>query len=133
MFRRCSSLNETLKYKLCYLYMEGLIEDLYWISIETERDSKHHNRNVRGERGVWQTRAAVVLSVILVLEGHVLKVSLDYSKILFENKNKKNKKDQDLSSQQKERQKLLQQTLDRRGMIPRSCSSGSFQLRSQMA
>lgn len=60
------------------------------------------------------------MSVILALE---FKASLDYSKIILENQNKK-KKDQDLHDQWKERQKLIPQTLAGRGMVPRSRSPG---------
>lgn len=65
---RCSSLNKTIRYKLYYLYMlnmEGLIEGLYCLSIETEI-GRSQNRNVRGEKRAWQTGAAVVLGVVHV-------------------------------------------------------------------
>jgi hypothetical protein len=47
------------------------------------------------------------MPVILALEGHEFKANQDYSKILLENQNQKNKKAQDLRGQQKEKQKQL--------------------------
>lgn len=44
------------------------------------------------------------MPLMLALGNHEFKASLDYSKILLENQNQKNKKAQDLKGQQNEKQ-----------------------------